>query len=230
VNFLFRFRKKCRQPADQLRKVLALNRKINSTLNLDELLTILMTTASEVVNAEVASLLLLDEARENLIFRVALGEKGGALVEKFRVKVGEGIAGHVACCGSPLIVNDTRKDKRFANRFDKQTGFQSKAILCVPLKAKDQLIGVLEAINPRGRKEFCELDLDLLQTFADQAAIAIDNAKLHAEILRQEKARQELAIARGYSAELSPGFETTRPLAGHCRKDSPGPRGRRRFL
>jgi sigma-B regulation protein RsbU (phosphoserine phosphatase) len=221
VNFLFRFRKKCRQPADQLRKVLALNRKINSTLNLDELLTILMTTASEVVNAEVASLLLLDEARENLIFRVALGEKGGALVEKFRVKVGEGIAGHVACCGSPLIVNDTRKDKRFANRFDKQTGFQSKAILCVPLKAKDQLIGVLEAINPRGRKEFCELDLDLLQTFADQAAIAIDNAKLHAEILRQEKARQELAIARDIQQNFLPDLKQLGPWLDIAAKTVP---------
>jgi sigma-B regulation protein RsbU (phosphoserine phosphatase) len=190
-----------------LRKVLALNRKINSTLNLDELLTILMTTASEVVNAEVASLLLLDEKKENLVFRVALGEKGGALVEKFRVKVGEGIAGHVACCGEALIVNDTRKDKRFANRFDKQTGFQSKAILCVPLKAKDRLIGVLEAINPLGRKEFCDLDLDLLQTFADQAAIAIENAKLHAEILEQEKAKQELAIARDIQQNFLPDLK-----------------------
>jgi sigma-B regulation protein RsbU (phosphoserine phosphatase) len=196
--------------ASDLRKVLALNSKINSTLNIDELLTLIMATAAEVVRAEVSSLLLFDEAREYLIFKVALGDKGTALTEKFRVKTGEGIAGYVAQSGEAVIVNDTQNDPRFAQRFDQQTGFISKAILCVPLTAKGKITGVLEAINPIGRKEFSPPDLDLFQTFADQAAIAVENARLHTEILKQEKAKQELAIAREIQQNFLPDLTTSR--------------------
>ncbi len=193
-----------RQTTENLRKVLAINNKINSTLDIDELLTVIMKTAAEVMRAETASLLLLDDKCENLIFRVALGDKGSELVEKFRVKVGEGIAGHVASCGESVIVNDCSCNKRFAQRFDNETGFVSKAIICVPLKAKGKITGVLEAINPIGRKAFDSSDLDLFQTFADQASIAVENAKLHGEIIKQEKARQELKIAREIQQNFLP--------------------------
>ena len=79
-----------------LRKVLAVNAKMNSTLDLDELLGIIMTTASEVMQSDVASLMLIDDATQELVFKVALGDKGADLVEKFRLKMGEGIGGHVA--------------------------------------------------------------------------------------------------------------------------------------
>ena len=181
--------------SDNLQKVLAVTSKINSTLELDELLTIIMSTSAEVMSAEVASLLLLDEISQELIFRVALGAKGGELTEKFRVKVGEGIAGSVAKTGTSVIVNDTKKDERFAKRFDDNTGFSSQAILCVPMRARGKIIGVLEAINPLGRKTFSDNDLQFFEIFADQAAIAVENAKMHAEILKQEKAKQELKIA-----------------------------------
>jgi len=178
-----------------LRKVLAVTSKINSTLNLDELLTVIMTTATEVMSTEVASLLLMEEASQELVFRVALGDKGSNLTEKFRVKVGEGIAGSVAQKGESVIVQDARNDPRFARRFDDNTGFVTKGMLCVPMKAKGKVIGVLQAINPRGDKKIGPGDLELFEIFADQAAIAVENAKLHAEIVKQEKAKQELAIA-----------------------------------
>jgi len=156
------------------------------------------------MHAEVASLLLLDENTQELIFRVALGEKGSHLVEKFRVRVGEGIAGYVAKTGESLIVNDTRQDKRFAQRFDHDTGFSSKAIICVPLKAKGKIIGVIEAINPQKRKAFTGSDLELFEIFADQAALAVENAKMHTQIVKQEKAKQELAIAREIQQNFLP--------------------------
>jgi sigma-B regulation protein RsbU (phosphoserine phosphatase) len=193
-----------------LKRILDLNAKINSTLKIDELLSLIMSTAAGVVNSEVASLLLLDDERKHLVFRVALGEKGGELVEKFRVKVGEGIAGHVAQKGEAVIVNDTAHDPRFAKRFDKETGFVSKAILCVPLTAKGAVTGVLEAINPVGRAKFSPADLELFQAFADQAAIAVENAKLHGEILKQEKAKQELLIAREIQQNFLPDLAAPR--------------------
>lgn len=192
--------------AENLRRILALNSKINSTLDLDELLAIIMTTAEEVVNAEAASLMLLDENSNELVFKVALGEKGSELKEKFRVKVGEGIAGWVAQKGESLLINDTQRDARFATRFDHATGFRSKAILCVPMRAKGKIIGILEAINPIGREVFSREDLSLLETFADQSSISVENARLHQSLVKQELAERELKIAREIQQSFLPNL------------------------
>jgi len=202
--------------AANLRKVLAVNAKINSTLNLDELLGIIMKTAAEVMRTEASSLMLVDEATQELVFRVALGEKGKDLVEKFRLKMGEGIGGYVAKTGEPVVVNDPAGDPRFAKRFDKATGFSTKAILCVPMKNRDKIIGVLQAINPIGRPRFEKDELGLFEVFADQASLSVENARMHSELVRQERAKQELAIAhqiqqnflpdlsqQGFSADLA---------------------------
>ncbi len=192
---------------ENLKRVLALNSKINSTLDIDELLGIIMTTAGEVMRAEAASLMLLDEESKELVFRVALGEKGSELKEKFRVKLGEGIAGWVAQSGEPLMVNDPQTDQRFAGRFDNATGFQSKAIICVPMHAKDKIIGILEALNPVGRTVFSNEDLALFQTFADQAAISVENARLHQALVNQEIAARELKIAREIQQSFLPDLK-----------------------
>ena len=190
--------------AANLLKVLSVTGKINSTLNLDELLGILMNTAAEVMGTDAASLMLIDEAAQELVFRVALGEKGRELTEKFRLKLGEGIAGYVAQSGMPLVVNDPLKDPRFARRFDKATGFSTAAILCVPMKTEGRVIGVLQAINPLNRKGFRKSDLELFEIFADQAALAVEKARMHGELVRQEKARQELAIAHTIQQNFLP--------------------------
>jgi sigma-B regulation protein RsbU (phosphoserine phosphatase) len=189
---------------ENLRKVLALNGVLNSTLKLNELLALIMKTSSEVMHSEVASLLLIDEVSNELVFRVALGGKGAELEEKFRVKMGEGIAGTVAATGTPEIVNDPQKDPRFAKRCDNSTGFITRAILCVPMKAKGKILGVLQAINPIQGKGFHPEDLELFETFADQAALAIENARLHGEIVKQEKAKQALKIAHEIQQNFLP--------------------------
>jgi len=213
-------RKKVRRSLDEdlpedhtvanLRKVLALTKVLNSTLQLNELLALIMKTSSEVMRSEVASLLLIDETSNELVFRVALGGKGAELEEKFRVKMGEGIAGSVAASGKPEIVNNPHKDPRFAKRFDNSTGFITRAILCVPMKARGKVIGVLQAINPLRREGFGPEDLELFETFADQAAIAIENAQLHGEIVKQEKAKQALKIAHEIQQNFLPDLTSRR--------------------
>lgn len=192
------------QTTKNLYRILELNAKINSTLDLEELLGILMNTAAEVMDTHAASLMLLDPTGQELIFKVALGCKANQLKESFRVKVGEGIAGTVAATRKALLVNDTQKDPRFAKRFDASTGFKTEAILCVPMHAKGKIIGILEAINPRNRKEFNQEDLTVFQIFADQAAIAVENARLHTETLQQEKTKQELKIAHEIQQNFLP--------------------------
>ncbi len=213
--------------AEQLQKILAVTAQINSTLELDKLLGVIMNTAAEVMNTEAASLMLLDSEGKVLIFHVALGCKASQLKENFTVKMGEGIAGSVAETGRSVVVNNVRTDPRFAKRFDDSTGFKTEAILCVPLHAKGKIIGVLEAINPHGRKEFSQEDLELFQIFADQAAIAVENARLHSEVVSQEKAKQELRIAHeiqqsflpdiaqlGLSAEIAASSLPARSVGG----------------
>lgn len=192
------------QQVQNLKKVLAVNGRLNSTLDLNQLLEIIMNTATEVMRAETASLMLIDEATNELVFRVALGEIGEELKEKFRVKIGEGIAGTVAKTGQSLIVNDTRNDPRFAKRFDASTGFKSEAILCVPMIAKEKIIGVIEAINPLGRPGFDQDDLDLFETFSHLASIALENARMHGEILKQERMKRDLKIAHDIQQNFLP--------------------------
>lgn len=165
------------QRVQELSMLLELNKIIISTLDLDKLLNLIMTLAAQVVRSEASSLMLLDEAAQELYFNVALGEKREQ-IKQIRVKIGEGIAGHVAQTGLPLIINDVSKDYRFTAKFDDSTQFKTKNILCVPLKVKDKVIGVMEAINQKEKGYFNMDNQYVLEIFASQAAVAINNAQL----------------------------------------------------
>jgi putative nucleotidyltransferase with HDIG domain len=165
------------QRVQELSMLLELNKIIVSTLDLDKLLNLIMTLAAKVVRSEASSLMLLDDATQELYFDVALGEKREQ-IKQIRVKAGEGIAGHVAQTGLPLIINDVSKDNRFASKFDESTQFKTKSILCVPLRVKNRIIGVMEAINHKETGYFSMDNQYIFEIFASQAAVAIDNAQL----------------------------------------------------
>jgi diguanylate cyclase (GGDEF)-like protein len=119
---------------------------------------------------------MVDEARQRLTFEAALGE-GARDIASQRVEMGEGIAGWVAETGTPLIVNDVRRDPRFSDRFDNVSRFRTRSILCVPLVSRGRTIGVVEIINRRGGR-FTQEDLDSLLTLVEPCAIALENAML----------------------------------------------------
>jgi diguanylate cyclase (GGDEF)-like protein len=135
-----------------------------------------MAKIQQLIPSEAWSMLMVDEEKQELTFEMALGEKGKDL-SNLRVKIGEGVAGWVAQTGKPTIVNDTSKDPRFARRFDTQTHFQTRSILCAPLISRGRTIGVVQVINRLGGK-FTPADLDLLLTLVEPCAIAIENAIL----------------------------------------------------
>ncbi len=179
-------------PEKDLIRIFEATRAIASTLRLSELLETVMRLASEVVRAESGSLLLMDHATGELYFDVALGDKGGAL-QQVRLKKGEGIAGWVAENLKPAVVNDVAKDPRWTRKADNKTQFQTKAILAVPMLVKDKLVGVMEAINRSDNSPFTDIDVQMLETFASQAAIAIENARLF-ESIRQEKEKMSTIL------------------------------------
>jgi len=173
--------------------LLEINRNLTEKLNLEELLREIMHQATKVVNAESSSLILIDEATNELVFNIAMGNKGNE-IKKLRLKVNEGIAGWVAANGKALLINDVSKDGRFNSKIDDITKYKTKSILCVPLKIKSSIIGVMEAINRKDGSEFTQVELDIFSDFAAQASVAIDNAKLFGN-LEQEKEKIEAVFS-----------------------------------
>ena len=157
------------------------SKTVNSTISLDNVLDLSMRLVKQVMRVEASSLLLLDKEKNELVFQVALGKKGEAIKE-IRVPVGKGIAGWVAETGEALYIKDVNTDERFFKTADKKSGFITKSIICVPLKVKDRLIGVAQAINPIGEKEVSQDDIELFSTIGSQMAIAIENASLYKDL------------------------------------------------
>jgi len=169
------------QKVYQLESLIEVSQIVNSTLDLKELLPLIMELTTKLMKAEASSLMLIDEESNEFIFEVAIGEKKEEL-KKIRLPLSEGIAGWVAKNKQPISIPDVQKDRRFSSKIDKEIKFVTKSILCLPLLIKDRIIGVVEAINKIGESRFSHDDLELLQAMANQEAIAIENARLYEDL------------------------------------------------
>jgi signal transduction histidine kinase len=142
--------------------------------DLESLLELVLRKMTEVVDAERATLYLRDAATGELSSRVVEGQA----VQHIRLRVGEGLAGHVAKYGKPLVVNDAYADARFSKAWDKKTGFRTKSVLVVPiLDHEGQTIGVAQVLNKREGK-FTLADTTTLSVLATQAATSIEHFRL----------------------------------------------------
>lgn len=166
--------------AATLERLLEISSLLNSTLKLDELLGEIMSSATELTGAETSSLLLLDEEGGELTVEIATGAPGEAVMRQ-QVPAGEGIAGWVVENGESVVVDDPKSDERFYGGIDEKTGFETKNMLAVPMKTKDRTIGVIEVIN-KSDGSFDERDEKVTTALANQAAIAIENARLYARL------------------------------------------------
>lgn len=155
--------------------------RLNSLLNLPDLLSAIAETVAPLLGAETSSILLLDEETNELVFEVATGDPGSA-VRELRVPADRGIAGWVLQQNAMAVVDDVATDSRFYGQIDASSGFQTQSMLAVPLAIRDHPIGVLEVINKQEATTFSERDQELATAFAAQAAIAIDNARLYRQL------------------------------------------------
>jgi signal transduction histidine kinase len=169
-----------------------MGRLLSSKLDLPDLLKTVLELAAEVVDAETGSLLLLDEAAQELYFDVALGL--GDRLAHVRLRLGQGIAGTVAKARRAEIINDVRADARWSPKMDEETGFVTRSILAAPIMVKGRLLGVVEAINKRGGAFDAE-DQSAFEAFASQAAVAIENARLFSS-LREERFKLETVFSQ----------------------------------
>jgi signal transduction histidine kinase len=181
------------------RELAALNKACRATasiLDLDEVLALAMAQARAMLDAEAASVLLYDATDDELVFAAAVGLASEGLVGT-RMPVTAGVAGWVMQEGQPVLVRDVQSDPRFYGHIDTLSGLTTCSLLAVPLKHKERVIGVIEAIN-RPDRAFDEHDRDLLSTLAGSAAIAIENARLYEETARrlaETRVLQEVMLA-----------------------------------
>lgn len=189
---------------NNLSKLVEINSIINSTLDIGKLLTIIMEIIKDIMDAEASTLLLYEEETRDLVFKVALSDVGQELTERYRVRIGQGIAGWVAENRSTVYINDVYNDPRFDSNFDKKTGFKTSAILCCPLLFKGKLLGVIQAINPLNRQGFNDDDVVLFKAFANQAVLAVQNAIFFQNALEEERIKNELASAHSIQESLLP--------------------------
>ncbi len=148
---------------------------LTSSLNLDSILQTIMEKMAEYFRPDTWSLLMVDEQKNELYFAIAVGAAAEALSEA-RLKVGEGIAGWVAKHGEALIVPDVQHDPRFSSRVDEMTQWQTRSIICMPLRSKHRVLGVIQLVNANVQG-LSEQELFFLQSLCDFAAISIENAK-----------------------------------------------------
>ncbi|MFQ5329862.1 MAG: diguanylate cyclase [Thermodesulfobacteriota bacterium] len=170
----------------QLNTFNEIGKALTSTLDLKEVLNIVMEKISETLTSKNWSLLMVDEERDDLYFEIVVGE-GANTIKDVRLKLGEGIAGWVAKEGKPVLVPDVSKDPRFSTKVDRSSNFETKSVVCVPMKSKGKCLGVIELINEVEDGSFGEEDLLMLMILADYTAIAIENANYLREV-------QELTI------------------------------------
>src|SRR6476646_5598164 len=148
---------------------------LTSSLDLDSILQTIMEKMAEYFQPDTWSLLMVDEEKNELYFAIAVGTAAEAL-KNVRLKVGEGIAGWVAKNGERLIVPDVMTDPRFAKRIDEMTKWETRSIICVPLRSKLRVLGVIQLVNVH-LDHFTNQETFFLQSLCDYAAIAIENAR-----------------------------------------------------
>lgn len=179
--------------SEKLGTAIEISSIVHSTLNLSEVLKLIMKYVNRVTDSVASTMMLLDDETRELVFSVPTGPKEESLID-IRIPTDKGIAGWVVEHEEPVLVPDVREDPRFSQEIDKTIGFETKSVLCAPIKARTKLIGVLEVINKVDNTSFTEEDALILTIFAHQAAIAIENARLHGELkdrLEERKLAEE---------------------------------------
>jgi two-component system, NtrC family, sensor histidine kinase HydH len=179
---------------DHLRNLVQLSSLINSSLDTQEALNNALMSVEQALDAEVSSIFEVDQVKGELFIRLARGP-GSDKIKALRLKIGEGVAGWVAQTEKPLICSDPYADPRFSRHFDDESGFHTRSILCVPLKSRDRLLGVVEVINKKEAQGFSEEDLDVLTMLGNMIGPALENAHLYSRVKEKlSLTREELKV------------------------------------
>lgn len=187
-------------------------RKLSSTLEHEPLMQSILDSAVDILYCAAGSLLMVDDATDELIFRVTVGPVAEELLNK-RLPPGAGMVGKAVHTQQPIIVNNIKTAREWFSQTDEQTGFTTTGLLVVPMLVKEKVIGVLEVLNKQDGSPFNNDDQDLLQAFAAQAAIALENAYLYTVTDQELSARvEELSVMQRIDRELNTSLDTSQAM------------------
>jgi signal transduction histidine kinase len=164
---------------------------LGTTLEIDDLLELILGRLTDLLEADRSTLYLLDESAGELVSRIVVGHE----VRSIRLKVGHGIAGTVAKTGKPIRIRDAYRDPRFEPEWDLLTGFRTTSMLAAPLKNHlGRTIGVIQVLNKRTADEFTFEDEAILSALSTQAAVAIDNSRLFLSLTQKNRQLLETKV------------------------------------
>lgn len=188
-----------RDEMERLRTLVEASKLINSSIEPDALLASILTVARNELHVDRGTLYFVDEEHGEIWTKIA-----GELSNQIRLPIGKGLAGTVAATGEPVILHDAYADPRFDRSQDQKTGYMTKSMLCVPIRNREQkIVGVLQLLN-KTVGAFGPRDLEFLNGISDHMAIAMENAKLHMELLEKQRMEQELQLGREIQSRLLP--------------------------
>lgn len=174
---------------NELSKIINALELVNSNINLKDVLNNIVAVALELTDAERGTIYLVDKQRGEVKSLVATGDGSLEIV----LKMGEGIAGHVAKTGQIINIKDVNSDPHFNKSVDKRSGFKTQNMICFPIKnLQDEIVGVLQLLNSRNN-EFSESDEEYLKALSIHAALAINNALM---MQKQIESNEQLKIAK----------------------------------
>ena len=167
----------------RLNMLIEASKRVNSTINIDKLLSLILETATQSIKADRGTLFLVDELTGELWSKVA---KGKDMVE-IRLPVGKGLAGYVAKTGETINISDAYSDPRFNPEIDKRSGYKTKNVLCMPMRNKEgRIVGVFQLLNKQ-HGSFSKDDEAFIDALSVHAAIAVENARLAQEMVQTER-------------------------------------------
>lgn len=173
---------------------------LNSTLDLEKILSILLGIATKNLGAERGTIYLVDKEKKELWSQVLKGNKK----MEIRLPIGKGIAGAVGKSGKTINLKDAYKDKRFHKEVDIKSGFHTRTMLCTPMKDKSgRIIGVFQILNKR-KGFFNSVDEKFLTSLSIPASLAIENARLHIAEIANQRMAKELEVAAHIQQILLP--------------------------
>ena len=187
--------------ARNLKALLGVAKALASEIKLDNLLQVIVAKAAEVMDAERATLFLYDKPRNELWSKTTQKLE----INEIRVALGVGIAGTVAKTRALINIGDAYADPRFDSTFDKQTGYRTRSILCLPLIGNgDSLVGVIQVLNKRNRQTFDEIDESLLAGLSDHITVALERGRLIEAYIEKERLEEGLKLAHDIQMSMLP--------------------------
>jgi putative methionine-R-sulfoxide reductase with GAF domain/anti-sigma regulatory factor (Ser/Thr protein kinase) len=199
--------------ADDLELINQAAQLVNSNIQLDEVLQNIVDVASNLTHADRGTLYLVDKDNNELWSKVLMGDN----LKEVRLKIGEGVAGWVAKSMEVVNIENVKEDTRFQPAVDKNTGYDTKSMLCFPIKNREkEVIGVLQLLNS-GNGVFSKLDEEFLNALSIHAALALENANMVQKLLQTERVESLGKMANFLIQDIKKPVLVSKRYAEHLR-------------